>query len=124
MRAGLRFGGLAFLAGAVLGPMRELLLAPWIGGLAAAWAEAVALAALVWLAARASVPGGQSRRDAAGTGLTALAVVLAAEAALGFLFLASDLADARAPRGLAEKAPGFLLLAWLTILPLVMRRWR
>ena len=122
MLAGLRFGGLAFLAGLLLGPMRELLLAPWIGGLAAAWAEGAAMAGLIWLAARASLPRGQSVRDAALAGLVALAVGLAAEAALGLAFATSGLAATRAPRGLAELVPGYLLLAWLTILPLVVRR--
>ncbi|MBR0662431.1 hypothetical protein GXW75_24460, partial [Roseomonas oryzicola] len=51
-RAGVLYGGLAFAAGAVLGPLRELLLAPRIGGLAAALAEAAAMAGLLWLAAR------------------------------------------------------------------------
>ena len=51
-RAGLRYGALAFLAGAVLGPVRELLLAPAIGGLPAALLEAGAMAVLVFLAAR------------------------------------------------------------------------
>jgi hypothetical protein len=121
MRAGLRLGGLAFLAGVLLGPMRELLLAPRMGGLAAAWIEAAAMAVLVWLAARASVPRAQSVRDAGVTGLTALAFVLVAEAALGILFLATGLAGVRVPRSLAEQAPGFLLLGWVAALPLVIR---
>lgn len=121
MGAGLRFGGLAFLAGALLGPMRELLLAPWIGGLSAAWMEAGALAMLVWLAARASLPRGQSAGAAAVAGLVALAVVLAAEAALSLAFATSGLAAAREPREPEELVPGYLLLAWVAVLPLLVR---
>lgn len=124
MRAGLRLGGLAFLAGALLGPLRELLLAPRIGGLAAAWAEGLAMAALLWLAARATQPPGQPQRDAEVAGMMALAVVLAAEAVLSLGFLVSGLAAARAPRGLAERAPGYLLLGWLAALPLLIRQQR
>jgi hypothetical protein len=36
VRAGVLYGGLAFLNGLVLGPVRELVLAPRIGGVAAA----------------------------------------------------------------------------------------
>jgi hypothetical protein len=119
--AGLRLGGLAFLAGAVLGPIREGLLAPRIGGLAAAWAEGAALAGLLWLAARLALPRGQSARQAVGSSLVALSVVLAAEAALGVAFEASGLAATRAPRGMAEQVPGLLLLGWVALLPLAMR---
>ena len=122
MGPGLRFGGLAFLAGALLGPMRELLLAPWIGGLGAAWVEATAMAVLVWLAARASLPRGQSVGGAAVAGLVALAVVLVAEAALSLAFETSGLAATRAPREPEELLPGYLLLAWVAILPLLVRR--
>jgi hypothetical protein len=43
IRAGLRFGVLAFLIGPGLGPVWEALLAPRIGGLAAAMLEAAAM---------------------------------------------------------------------------------
>jgi hypothetical protein len=49
---GLRYGALAFAAGAALGPLRELLLAPRVGATLAALAEALAMALLLWLAAR------------------------------------------------------------------------
>ncbi len=120
--AGLRFGGLAFLAGAVLGPVRELLLAPRLGGLAAAWIEAAAMAVLLWLAARASLPAGGDLGERVTTAVVALAVVLTAEAALSAAFAATGLSAARAPRGAAEQAPGLLLLAWLVVLPLLRGR--
>jgi hypothetical protein len=122
IRGGLGFGGLAFLAGAVLGPTRELALAPRLGGLAAAWIEAAAMAALLWLAARASLAIGAGLVERATEAAVALAVVLAAEAALGWLFAATGLAAARAPRSLAEQVPGALLLAWLVALPFLVRR--
>jgi hypothetical protein len=121
-RAGLLFGGLAFLAGALLGPVRELALAPRLGGLAAAWIEAAAMAFLLWLAARATVQPGASLRDRALIAALALTVVLLAEAALSWIFAASGLAAARAPRGAAEQLPGLLLLLWLVALPFLRRR--
>ncbi|MBR0670777.1 hypothetical protein, partial [Neoroseomonas soli] len=64
--AGLLYGGLAFAAGMVLGPARELLLAPRIGAVPAALVEAAAMAPLLRVAARialarlsAPVAGGQ-----------------------------------------------------------------
>src|SRR5689334_389973 len=54
---GLLYGVLAFLCGAVLGPIRELLLAPRIGGLPAALAEGAVLAVALFLAARLAARG-------------------------------------------------------------------
>jgi hypothetical protein len=122
IRAGLGFGSLAFLAGTVLGPLRELALAPRLGGLAAAWIEAAAMAALLWLAARASLAAGAHLVERATQAAVALAIVLAAETALGWLFAATGVAAARAPRSLAEQTPGALLLAWLVVLPFLLRR--
>jgi hypothetical protein len=118
--AGLAFGGLAFLGGAILGPVREVVLAPRLGGIPAAWAEAVAMAAWLWLAAGIALRHPAPIAARARMALVALAVVLAAEAALGLLLGA--LAPARTPRGLAEQAPGLLLLAWLAALPFLRRR--
>ena len=120
--AGLGFGGLAVLAGAVLGPLRELLLAPRLGGLAAAWIEAAAMALLLLLAARATLAEGLGPSGRAVVAALALAVVLAAEAALGWLFAATGLAAQRVSRGAAEQAPGLLLLGWLVLLPFLIRR--
>lgn len=121
-RAGLIFGALAFFAGALLGPLRELLLAPWLGGLKAAWIEAAAMALLLWLAAGATMPPGASLRDRALIAALALTVVLLAEAALSWIFTVTGLAAARAPRGAAEQLPGLLLLLWLVALPFLRRR--
>jgi hypothetical protein len=121
-RAGLAFGALAFLAGAVLGPLRELVLAPRLGGLAAAWIEAAGMALLLWLAAGATLPAAASLRARALIAALALTVVLLAEAALSWIFAATGLAAARAPRGAAEQLPGLLLLLWLVALPFLRRR--
>jgi hypothetical protein len=128
LRAGLLYGALAFLAGAVLGPARELVLAPRLGGMAAALVEAAAMAVLLWAAARwvlarvlGDAPGWRARGAMAAV---ALAVVLAAEAALGWAFAASGLAAQRAPRPAAEQAVGLPLLAWMAALPFLARRER
>lgn len=124
-RAGLAYGALAFLAGAVLGPVRELVLAPLIGGLPAALAEAAAMAVLLWFAARRTVPpdapGWQARAVMAAV---ALAVVLLAEATLTAVLDASGLSATRAPRSAAERAVGLPLLAWMVALPFLPRRRR
>jgi hypothetical protein len=123
--AGLLYGALAFLAGAVLGPARELALAPRLGGMAAALIEAAAMAVLLWCAARLVLA--RVLEDAAGwraravMSAVALAVVLAAEAALGWALAASGLAAQRAPRSTAEQAVGLPLLAWLVALPFLPR---
>jgi hypothetical protein len=125
VRAGLLYGALAFLAGAVLGPVRELALAPRLGGMAAALVEAAAMAVLLWSAARlvlvrvlGDAPGWRAR---AAMAAVALAVVLTAEAALGWALAASGLAAQRAPRSTAEQAVGLPLLAWLVALPFLSR---
>ena len=123
--AGLRYGLLAFLAGAVLGPVRELLLAPAMGGLPAALLEAAVMAVLILLAARSVLDrmpprqGWAARAAMAGAGLT---LVLLAEGALGLALEASGVADARAPRSVVERAVGLPLLLWLAALPLLLRR--
>lgn len=122
IRAGLRLGAFAFLAGACVGPLRELWLAPAIGGLAVAWVEFGLLFAWLSLIAWRAVPGGPAFRHRAVLAVVALALVVACELALGFAFTASGLAASRAPRGLAEQAPGLLLLAWLAALPFLVRR--
>lgn len=123
--AGLRYGGLAFLAGALLGPLRELLLAPAIGGMPAALLEGAAMVVLFPIMARSVLDrlpprlGWRARAAVAGVGL---AVVVLAEVALGLLFEASGIAEARAPRSVAERAVGLPVLLWFAALPLVLRR--
>ena len=124
-RAGLRYGTLAFLAGAATGMVRELLLAPSLGGLAAALLEGVAMAVLLPLAARSVLEGLPPRQGPAvrlALAAAALAVVLVGEAALSLLFEASGIAEARAPRSPAELAVGPALLLWFAALPLLLRR--
>jgi hypothetical protein len=122
LRAGLAFGALAFLAGALLGPLRELVLAPSLGGLAAAWIEAPAMAVLLWLAAGVTVPAATELRGRALVAAVALAIVLLAEAVLSWLFVETGLDAARVPRSAAERLPGLLLLLWLVLLPFLRRR--
>ena len=124
MNAGLTYGALAFAAGALLGPVRELLLAPLLGGLPAALVEAAALAVLLWLAARyvvgrMAVPSPRARAVVAGV---ALVVVVACDVGLGLLLDWSGVAGARAPRGVAERLVGLPPLAWLVAMPLLVHR--
>ncbi len=122
LRAGIRFGALAFLAGALLGPVREMALAPRLGGLAAAWIEAIGLAGLLALAARLALPAQATLRGRAMSAAAALVLVLAAEAVLGAVFEATGLAAIRAPREPVEQVPGMLLLLWLVALPFLRGR--
>lgn len=123
--AGLRYGSMAFLAGVVLGPVRELLLAPAIGGLPAALLEGAALALLLPLLARGvldRMPPRQGWPARVALAAVGVAVVLAAEVALSLALDASGVAEARAPRSAAELAVGPALLLWFAALPLALRR--
>ncbi len=123
--AGLRYGALAFLLGAVLGAVRELFLAPSLGGLPAALLEAGAMAVLLPLVARRvldRMPPRQGLGARVALAAAGVAVVLAAEAALSLAFDASGIAEARAPRSPAELAVGPALLLWFAALPLLLRR--
>ena len=122
IRAGLGFGALGFLAGGLLGPLRELVLAPRLGGMAAALLEAAVMAVLLWLAARATVPRHADARGRAVIAVIALLVGVLAEFALAWVFVVTGLAVGRAPRSLAEQAPGVVLLFWLVALPFLVRR--
>ena len=125
LSAGLVYAALSFAIGATLGPVRELALAPRIGGLPAALLEAGAMAALLWLAARLVLarleppPTPRSRAVVAGM---AVGCVLALEVALGIALDATGLAANRPPRGGTEQAIGLALLLWLAILPFLVRR--
>jgi hypothetical protein len=121
----MRYGALAFALGAVLGTVRELFLAPGLGGLPAALLEAAAMAALLPPVARSALdrlPPRQGRGAHAAMAGAGLAVVLLAEAALSLLLEASGVAAARAPRSGAERAVGLLPLAWFAALPFLLRR--
>ena len=125
IRPGLLYGLLAFLAGAVLGVIRDLALAPSIGSLAAAILEAGVMAVLLWLAARYAIrflPLTARRESRAGMALAGVVLVLLCEFALGAWFEASGLAAQRPPRGGAEEAIGLALLGWLAAQPFRVRR--
>jgi hypothetical protein len=124
VNAGLSYGALAFAAGGLLGPLREIVLAERIGGPAAAMAELAMMALLLWLAARwvvgrLPVPSLRARALVAGIGL---ALVLACDVVLGLLLDASGLTGGRAPRGLEVQLVGLALLAWLVAMPFVVHR--
>jgi hypothetical protein len=122
--AGLLYGALAFAAGALLGPLRELVLAPRLGAALAALAELPAMALLLWLAARhavARLPAAPPRARA-GVAATGLAVVVACELALGAALEASGLAAGRAPRDATLRLVGLALLAWLAAMPFLVHR--
>lgn len=123
--AGLRYGLLAFLAGAVLGTVRELLLAPAIGGLTAALLEGAVMALLLPVLARGvleRMPPRQGWPARLALAAVGVAVVLAAEIALSLALDASGVAEARTPRSAAERTVGPALLLWFAALPLVLRR--
>lgn len=125
IRPGLLYGLLAFLAGAVLGPIRDLALTPSIGSVAAALLEAGVMAVLLWLAARHAarfLPADARREARAGMALAAVVLVLLAEIALGAWFESSGLAAQRPPRGGVEEAIGLALLGWLAVQPFQVRR--
>ncbi len=83
-----------FAAGFVLGVLRTLVLEPWLGPVAAVALELPVMLGIAWLACgsilrrRPLQPG-----QAAGMGLTALALLLLAEAALSVLLAGRTLAE-------------------------------
>lgn len=122
---GLLYGALAFLAGAVLGPIRELLLTPAIGGLPATLVEGAVMAVALFLLARLAarrLPPQAGRDPRAGMAIAGVVVVFAAEAALGAVLDASGLALQRATRSGWEQTVGLVLLGWLAVLPFRVRR--
>jgi hypothetical protein len=122
LRAGLAYGALAFLFGLVLGPLRELWLAPWIGGFRAAALEAVVMAVALWWAAGRILPAAPRFPARAAVAVLALVVVVLGEAVVGVLLEATGLAAGRAPRTAAEQALGLPLLLWMVALPFLRRR--
>jgi hypothetical protein len=127
IRPGLLYGLLAFLAGAVLGTIRDLALAPSIGSLAAAVVEAAVMVVLLWLAARYAarfLPLDARRESRAGMALAGVLLVLLGEIALGAGFEATGLAAQRPPRGGAEEVIGLMLLAWLAAQPFRVQPFR
>ena len=75
--AGITYALLMFALGFVLGPIREFLLAPWIGPVAATLAEAVPMVfAMAWLAPRIAHGMELAPRSAARIAMGAVALVL------------------------------------------------
>ncbi len=120
LTTGLRLGAYAFAAGMLLGPIRELVLAPAMGGLAAAALEAMLLMAVIALAARLVLRPPPAVPWVAALG--AVGLVVGAEVLLGLLFTLLAPAMERVPRSLAEQAVGLLPLAWLAAQPFLRRR--
>jgi hypothetical protein len=124
LRPGLAYGLLAFLAGAVLGTVRELALSPLIGGVPAALAEAAAMAVLLRLAARRALrllPEGAPAAGRAAMAFTAFVLVLLGDALLGIALHATGLDAGRPPRSGAEETIGLALLGWLVAQPFMAR---
>jgi hypothetical protein len=125
LRPGALYGLLGFLLGAVLGPLRELLLAPAMGGVPAAALEAALIAPGLWLigsyAVRpiASVVGWQPRLAMA---LVAFFVVMLAEGILAALLESQGLASHRTVPGETERMIGYALMAWLAAVPFLVAR--
>jgi len=127
LKPGLRYGAIAFLIGGVLGPLRELVLAPLLGGVPAAVIEAAVIAPALWLVARATtrplvgLPGWQ---PGIAMVLIALFVLLLAEAAFAGVLTATGLGAARPERGEAERIIGQALMLWLVAAPFIALRRR
>lgn len=87
-RAGAIYFALAFSAGAILGPIRELVLVPRLGAFGAVSVEAPLMLAVVWAAAHAVVArlGRAALHDRLAVGAMGLALLLAAEL-LGSMWL-------------------------------------
>jgi hypothetical protein len=125
LQPGVRYGALAFLLGAGLGPLREVVLAPWLGGVPAALLEAAVIAPGLWWIARIAVrpiedfPGWQARIALV---LIALFVLLMAEAMFAAVLQATGPSRARVERGEAERLIGLALMAWLVTAPFLVRR--
>ncbi len=114
MKAGLVYFALVFACGWVLGPIREVVLVPWLGRTAGVAIEApLMVAAMIvaarWTLRRLAIPGRPAPRIAAG--LIALGLLLAAELAgtLGLRGLSVE--DYLA--GLGTVAGGFTIALFL-----------
>lgn len=122
LRAGLVYGAAMFAVGFVLGPLRVLLLEPWLGRLAAVLAEALPLLAAMavlapWIARAQGVPAMPGARLA--MGLWGLAPLLLSEAVLAFALV--GLGPWIAGFATAPGAVGVALLAAFALMPLLRR---
>jgi hypothetical protein len=125
LRAGALYFAVIFAIGALLGPVRELALAPVLGPGVAIGIEAVPLLlamawAAPWAARRFAVP--PLPRPRLGMGLSALLLLVLAETALDALLRGRGpglwLERART----AEGRTGLALMAAFAIMPLLLRR--
>ena len=121
-RAGLIYGAAMFAVGFVLGPLRVLLLEPWLGALSAVLAEAVPLLAAMavlapWIARSQGVAAAPGARLA--MGLWGLVPLLLSEAVLALVLVGLD----RWIAGFATApgAVGLALLAAFALMPLLRR---
>jgi hypothetical protein len=125
LNPGLRYGAIAFLMGAAFGPVRELLLAPLLGGLPAAVIEALVLAPAFWWLARSCttlIEDAPEWQATASLVLFGLVVVLLAESLLAAVLLKTGLAAQRVAPAEAERAIGYALIAWFCAAPFLARR--
>ncbi len=121
--AGTLYFAIAFVAGFGLGALRELVVAPRLGPLAAVAIEVPVMLAISWIAARRIVarfalPVGVPRL---GTGLVAFALLQAAEVALG-LALGTSLAAQAAALATLRGLIGFAAQIVFALLPLAVAR--
>lgn len=128
MRSALSAAALYVLAvfglGLVLGPVRELVLAPRLGALAAALLEAPLVLGFAWFAAgwllrRRAVPPGPARRAMS---VAALALVLLVEFAAGSVLRGWDLAAWRAHLGTPEGRLSLALYGLFALWPALQRQ--
>lgn len=120
-RAGLLYFAIAFAAGFVLGTLRVLVLAQHLGEFPATLLELPLMLALGWFLAGRLVRRLErptpARRFA--MGVLALALLLAAEAALGILGFGRSLAGHLAAYAEAPKAAGLAAQGLYALLPLL-----
>ncbi len=120
LRYGLAYFLAVFGAGFALAPLRELVLAPRIGPVAAELAEFPVMAAVIWLVAgwvarRPALAGNRAALLTAG--LIALGLMLAAEAAVVILVRGMSLADYVTGRDPLTGSVYLVMLAVFGLLP-------
>lgn len=113
LRAGSLYFAAIFALGFVLGAVRTLALAPWIGETGAVLAELPVILAASWFAAgRLARPLGPALRLRIAMGGFAFALLMAAEAGLGAALGAAPFAGLATPAGALGLAGQFLFAAF------------
>jgi hypothetical protein len=125
LRAGVLYFALAFAAGWVLGPVRELWVIPRLGRTAAFLLEAtvmlgVIIAAARWTARRLAVPYALTTRF--GMGLVALGLLLVAEVAGIRWVRRLSFSDYLASLDLVSGGAFFLLVLLFAAMPMLVER--